>query len=159
MKYSGLAVMVSLVCGIAVAGASAQTMDNKLRNVNNLALVFQELDGTSEQCGVGKTMLTKVVDREIRGNSIAFTGSIYNFEIKVVTLRSEALCFSSVDLTLYRFEAVQLRGDSRPVHAKVILWEEGTIVAATSSTHGGLVEKTMGNLVREFVADWKKDNS
>lgn len=159
MKISARLVVAAIFCSVTLSAASAQTMDKKLRNINNLALVFQELDGVSGQCGVTKSLLTRPVDREVAGMPIRFNGSIYNFEVKVVTVRSEAICFSSVDLTLYRFEAVQLRGDPKPVHAKVVLWEEGTIVAATSSTHGRLIEQTMGELVKEFVSDWKKDNT
>jgi hypothetical protein len=149
----------AVLLGLTSGAANAQTIDSKLRGVNNYALVFQDLDVVSGDCGITKKRLSKPIVDGTSGLPIVFDGSVYSFEVKVVTLRSKALCFSSVDVTVYRFEAVKLRADPKPVHAKVIFWGESTILATTSTQHGREVARIMGDLVKEFVNDWAKDNS
>lgn len=159
MKYSIRFLAAAVLLGLASGAASAQTMDGKLRGVTNYALVFQDLDTASRDCGITKGRLTKSVTDGTKDLPIVFDGSIYSFEVRAVTLRSRDLCFSSVDMTVYRFEAVKLRGDPKPVHAKVVFWSESTILATTSAHHAREVARTMGDLVKEFANDWTKDNS
>ncbi|MCK5623384.1 MAG: hypothetical protein KAJ11_13895, partial [Alphaproteobacteria bacterium] len=96
--------------------------------------------------------------REAKAIPIRFDGSIYVFQVRVATLAQPTICFTSADIAVYRFDKVRLTGDKRDLHAKVIIWESGTILGSGPKTHGLDVSRTMAKLMKEFVEDWRKDN-
>ncbi|MDH5558135.1 MAG: hypothetical protein OEZ03_12335 [Alphaproteobacteria bacterium] len=143
---------------IAPSFAGAQTIDNKLKGVKKLALTFEPFDADSIKCGVGEGLLASAMEREAKAIPVKFDGSVYIFQVRVATLAQPAICFTSADISVYRFEEVRLSGDKRDLHAKVIIWENGTILGSSPKTHGRDVARTMADLMKAFVNDWRKDN-
>ena len=152
------ALMVLAAVLIAPSLAGAQTIDNKLKDVKRLALTFEPFDADSVKCGVDEGRLTRAMGREAKAIPIRFDGSIYVFQVRVATLAQPTICFTSADIAVYRFDKVRLTGDKRDLHAKVIIWESGTILGSGPKTHGLDVSRTMAQLMKEFVEDWRKDN-
>jgi len=144
---------------ISPSSADAQTIDHKLRDITRLALTYEPFDGDSTKCGVQEGNLTSAMGREVKAIPIRFDGSIYVFQVRVSTLAQPAICFTSADISVYRFDKVRLTGDKRDLHAKVIIWENGTILGSAPQTHGQDVARVMAQLMKEFVDDWRKDNS
>jgi hypothetical protein len=159
MKYrlSVLACLASLL--MATAQASAQTIDNKLKDVGRLAMTFEPFDADSAKCGVNEGQLSGTMLREAKAIPVRFDGSTYIFQVRVSTLAQTTICFTSADIAVYRFDEVRLKGDKRSIHAKVIIWENGTILGSSPKTHGRDVARTMAQLMKDFVADWRKDNN
>jgi len=143
---------------IAPSLAGAQTIDNKLQDVKRLALAFEPFDTDSAKCGVDEGRLTSAMFREAKAIPVRFDGSIYVFQVRVSTLAQPTICFTSADIAVYRFDKVRLTGDKRDLHAKVIIWENGTILGSGPKTHGLDVARTMAQLMKDFVEDWRKDN-
>lgn len=143
---------------IAPSVTGAQTIDNKLQDVKRLALTFEPFDADSAKCGVEEGRLTGAMFREAKAVPVRFDGSIYVFQVRVATLAQPTICFTSADISVYRFDKVRLTGDKRDLHAKVIIWENGTILGSSPKRHGRDVVRTMGQLMKEFVKDWRKDN-
>lgn len=153
-------VLVTLTAAVvAPVSAGAQTIDNKLRGVNRLAMAFEPFDADSTKCGISENQLSGVMLREAKAIPVKFDGSIFIFQVRVSTLAQPAICFTSADISVYRFDKVRLTGDKRDFHAKVLIWENGTILGSSPSTHGRDVARTMAQLMKEFVMDWRKDNS
>lgn len=155
-RFPAILVLAALLAAPSLAGA--QTIDNKLKDVTRLALTFEPFDADSAKCGVDEGRLTSAMFREGKAIPVRFDGSIYVFQVRVATLAQPAVCFTSADIALYRFDKVRLSGDKRDLHAKVIIWENGTILGSSPRTHGQDVARTMANLMKEFVEDWRKDN-
>jgi hypothetical protein len=154
-----LSVILFLAALAAVpSSAGAQTIDNKLKGVTRMAMTFEPFDADSAKCGVEEAKLTSAMFRKAEAIPVKFDGSIYIFQIRVSTLAQPAICFTSADISLYRFDKVRLTGDKRDLHAKVIIWENGTILGSGPQTHGADVARTMANLMEEFVRDWRQDN-
>ena len=149
-------VLAALLVAPSLAGS--QTIDNKLRDVKRMALTFEPFDADSVKCGVSEGQLTSAMGREAKAIPIRFDGSIYVFQVRVATLAQPAICFTSADIAVYRFDKVRLTGDKRDLHAKVIIWENGTILGSGPQTHGRDVARTMADLMKEFIEDWRKDN-
>ena len=152
------AFLVLAVVLIAPSLAGAQTIDNKLKDVKRLALTFEPFDADSAKCGVDEGRLTRAMGREAKAIPIRFDGSIYVFQVRVSTLAQPTICFTSADIAVYRFDKVRLTGDKRDLHAKVIIWENGTILGSGPKTHGLDVARAMAQLMKDFVEDWRKDN-
>ena len=152
------AFLVLAVVLIAPSLAGAQTIDNKLKDVKRLALTFEPFDADSAKCGVDEGRLTRAMGREAKAIPIRFDGSIYVFQVRVSTLAQPTVCFTSADIAVYRFDKVRLTGDKRDLHAKVIIWENGTILGSGPKTHGVDVARTMAQLMKNFIEDWRKDN-
>ena len=148
--------LVALLVAPSLAGS--QTIDNKLRDVKRMALTFEPFDADSVKCGVSEGQLTSAMGREAKAIPIRFDGSIYVFQVRVATLAQPAICFTSADIAVYRFDKVRLTGDKRDLHAKVIIWENGTILGSGPRTHGRDVARTMANFMKDFIEDWRKDN-
>ncbi len=138
--------------------AAAQTIDNKLRDVRRMALAFEPFDGDSAKCGVSEGALTRSIDSEVKQLPVRFDGSNYIMQVRVVTLAQPDICFTSADISLYRFEELRLTGEPRDVHAKVIIWENGAVLGSDPRSHGLDVVSSMRAMIRSFVEDWKKDN-
>ena len=155
-RFSVLAILAALL--LAPLPAGAQTIDNKLQGVTRMAMTFEPFDADSAKCGVDEGQLTGAMMREAKAIPVKFDGSIYIFQVRVSTLAQPAICFSSADIAVYRFDKVRLTGDKRDLHAKVIIWENGTILGSGPSTHGLDVAQSMAQLMRDFVTDWRKDN-
>jgi len=155
-RLSVLVVLAAVIFAPSLAGA--QTIDNKLKNVKRLALTFEPFDADSTKCGVHEGHLSSAMGREAKTIPIKFDGSIYVFQVRVSTLAQPAICFTSADISVYRFDKVRLTGDKRDLHAKVIIWENGTILGSGPKGHGRDVARAMGQLMKEFVEDWRKDN-
>ena len=149
-------VLAALLVAPSLAGS--QTIDNKLRDVKRMALTFEPFDADSVKCGVSEGQLTNAMGREAKAIPIRFDGSIYVFQVRVATLAQPAICFTSADIAVYRFDKVRLTGDKRDLHAKVIIWENGTILGSGPQTHGRDVARTMADLMKDFIEDWRKDN-
>ena len=149
-------VLAALLVAPSLAGS--QTIDNKLRDVKRMALTFEPFDADSVKCGVSEGQLTSAMGREAKAIPIRFDGSIYVFQVRVATLAQPAICFTSADIAVYRFDKVRLTGDKRDLHAKVIIWENGTILGSGPQTHGRDVARTMADLMKDFIEDWRKDN-
>ena len=158
MIFRLLALMVLATVIFTPSPASAQTIDNKLKDVKRLALSFEPFDADSAKCGVHEGNLTSVMGREAKTIPIRFDGSIYVFQVRVLTLAQPAICFTSADISVYRFDKVRLTGDKRDLHAKVIIWENGTILGSAPKSHGRDVARVMAQLMKDFVEDWRKDN-
>ena len=156
LRLSALAVLAAVL--IAPSLANAQTIDNKLKNVKRLALTFEPFDADSAKCGVYEGRLTSAMGREAKVIPIKFDGSIYVFQVRVSTLAQPEICFTSADIAVYRFDKVRLTGDKRDLYAKVIIWENGTILGSRPDRHGQDVARTMAQLMKDFVEDWRKDN-
>lgn len=154
-RFSFVAMIAALLLAPA---ADAQTIDNKLKNVTRMAMTFEPFDADSAKCGVKEGQLTAAMLREAKAIPVKFDGSIYIFQVRVATLAQPAICFTSADIAVYRFDKVRLTGDKRDIHAKVIIWENGTILGSSPKTHGLDVARTMAQLMKEFVEDWRKDN-
>jgi hypothetical protein len=150
--------MILVAVLVAPSMAGAQTIDNKLKEVKRLALTFEPFDADSAKCGVDEGRLTSALGREAKGIPIRFDGSIYVFQVRVATLAQPTICFTSADISVYRFDKVRLTGDKRDLHAKVIIWENGTILGSGPKSHGQDVARTMTQLMKDFVEDWRKDN-
>lgn len=155
-RFPVLAMIAVLL--LAPAAADAQTIDNKLKNVTRMAMTFEPFDADSKKCGVNEGQLSGAMLREAKAIPVKFDGSIYIFQVRVATLAQPAICFTSADIAVYRFDKVHLTGDKRDLHAKVIIWENGTILGSSPKTHGRDVARTMAQLMKEFVEDWRKDN-
>jgi hypothetical protein len=155
-RFPAFLVLAALLIVPALAGA--QTIDSKLKDVKRLALTFEPFDADSAKCGVDEGRLTRAMGREAKAIPIRFDGSIYVFQVRVATLAQPAICFTSADISVYRFDKVRLTGDKRDLHAKVIIWENGTILGSGPKSHGQDVARTMANLMKEFIEDWRKDN-
>lgn len=155
-RFPAILLLAALLLAPSLAGA--QTIDNKLKDVTRLALTFEPFDADSAKCGVAEGQLTGAMFREAKAIPVRFDGSIYVFQVRVSTLAQPAICFTSADIAIYRFDKVRLTGDKRDLHAKVIIWENGTILGSGPKTHGQDVARTMANLMKEFVEDWRKDN-
>jgi hypothetical protein len=155
-RLSALVVLAAVLIAPSLAGA--QTIDNKLKNVKRLALTFEPFDADSAKCGVNEGRLTGAMGREAKVIPIRFDGSIYVFQVRVSTLAQPTICFTSADIAVYRFDKVRLTGDKRDLHAKVIIWENGTILGSGPKTHGQDVTRTLAQLMKKFVEDWRKDN-
>lgn len=154
-RFPVLAMIAMLLLAPA---ADAQTIDNKLKNVTRMAMTFEPFDADSTKCGVNEGQLSGAMLREAKAIPVKFDGSIYIFQVRVATLAQPAICFTSADIAVYRFDKVRLKGDKRDLHAKVIIWENGTILGSSPKTHGMDVARTMAQLMKEFVEDWRKDN-
>jgi hypothetical protein len=150
--------MVLAAVLISPSLAGAQTIDNKLKDVKRLALTFEPFDGDSAKCGIEEGRLTRAMGREAKSIPIRFDGSTYVFQVRVATLAQPSICFTSADIAVYRFDKVRLTGDKRDLHAKVIIWENGTILGSGPKSHGRDVARTMEQLMKEFVEDWRLDN-
>ena len=61
-RFPALTVVAALL--VAPALARAQTTDNKLKDVNRLALTFDPFDVDSAECGVDERRLTDALGRE-----------------------------------------------------------------------------------------------
>lgn len=152
------AILILLTLLIAPSLAGAQTIDSKLKDVKRMALAFEPFDADSAKCGVGEGQLTGAMEREAKAIPVRFDGSIYVFQVSVSTLAQPTTCFTSADISVYRFDKIRLTGDKRDLHAKVIMWENGTILGSGPKTHGRDVARAMADLMKEFVKDWRKDN-
>jgi hypothetical protein len=155
-RLSAFLVLAAVLIAPSLAGA--QTIDNKLKDVTRLALTFEPFDADSAKCGVDEGRLTSAMFREAKVIPVRFDGSIYVFQVRVATLAQPKICFTSADIAVYRFDKVRLTGDKRDLHAKVIIWENGTILGSGPKTHGLDVARTMARLMKDFVEDWRKDN-
>lgn len=156
---SRLSVILFLLTVLAAPSlAGAQTIDNKLKNVTRMALAFEPFDVDSAKCGIEESRLTSAMFREAKAIPVRFDGSIYILQVRVSTLAQPTICFTSADIALYRFEKVRLTGDKRDLHAKVIMWENGTILGSGPKSHGTDVARVMAQLMGEFVKDWRRDN-
>jgi hypothetical protein len=155
-RLSAFLVLAAVLIAPSLAGA--QTIDNKLKDVKRLALTFEPFDADSAKCGVDEGRLTRAMGREAKAIPIRFDGSIYVFQVRVSTLAQPTVCFTSADIAVYRFDKVRLTGDKRDLHAKVIIWENGTILGSGPKTHGVDVARTMALLMKNFIEDWRKDN-
>lgn len=154
-RFSVVAMITTLLLASA---ADAQTIDNKLKNVTRMAMAFEPFDADSAKCGVKEGQLSAAMLREAKSIPVKFDGSIYIFQVRVATLAQPSSCFTSADIAVYRFDKVHLTGDKRDVHAKVIIWENGTILGSSPRTHGLDVTRTMVQLMKDFIEDWRKDN-
>lgn len=155
-RFPAFLVLAALLIAPSLAGA--QTIDNKLKDVTRMALTFEPFDADSAKCGVDEGRLTRAMGREAKAIPIKFDGSIFIFQVRVATLAQPTICFTSADIAVYRFDKVRLTGDKRDLHAKVIIWENGTIMGSGPKSHGQDVARTMADLMKEFVDDWRKDN-
>ena len=155
-RFPAILILLTLLAAPSLAGA--QTIDSKLKDVKRLALTFEPFDADSAKCGVDEGRLTGAMGREAKAIPIKFDGSIYVFQVSVSTLAQPTICFTSADISVYRFDKVRLTGDKRDLHAKVIMWENGTILGSGPATHGRDVARAMADLMKEFVKDWRKDN-
>ena len=155
-RLSALMVLAAVLISPSLAGA--QTIDNKLKDVKRLALTFEPFDGDSAKCGIEEGRLARAMGREAKSIPIRFDGSTYVFQVRVATLAQPSICFTSADIAVYRFDKVRLTGDKRDLHAKVIIWENGTILGSGPKSHGRDVARTMEQLMKEFVEDWRLDN-
>jgi hypothetical protein len=156
---SRLPAVLSLMALLIVPSlAGAQTIDNKLKDVKRMALTFEPFDTDSAKCGVSEAQLTSAMFGEAKAIPVRFDGSIFIFQVRVSTLAQPKICFTSADISLYRFDKVRLTGDDRDLHAKVIIWENGVILGSGPKTHGRDVARKMAQLMKDFVADWRQDN-
>jgi len=158
MKFGLSALMVMAAVLIMPSLAGAQTIDNKLKDIKRLALTFEPFDADSAKCGIEEGRLTRAMGSEAKSIPIRFDGSIYVFQVRVATLAQPSICFTSADIAVYRFDKVRLPGDKRDLHAKIIIWENGTILGSGPKSHGQDVARIMADLMKEFVEDWRKDN-
>jgi hypothetical protein len=155
-RFPALIILLAVLVAPSMVGA--QTIDNKLKNVKRLALTFEPFDADSAKCGVDEGRMTGALGRESKAIPIRFDGSIYVFQVRVATLAQPTICFTSADISVYRFDKVRLTGDKRDLHAKVIIWENGTILGSAPKNHGKDVARAMAVLMQDFVEDWRKDN-
>jgi len=151
--------MLLLGAGLLVPmAAGAQTIDHKLKGLTQMALTFEPFDADSVKCGVSEGPLVRAMQRETKAIPVRLDGTAYILQVRVATIAQPRICFTSADISLYRFEKVRLKGDRRDLHAKVIIWENGRILGSDPRTHGRDVARTMAQLMEEFVDDWRADN-
>lgn len=155
-RLPALTVLAALLA--APFPTAAQTIDNKLKNVERMALTFEPFDVDSAKCGVEEGRLTAALGREAKTIPVRFDGSAYVFQVTVATLARPTICFTSADISVYRFGKVRLTGEKREVHAKVIIWENGRILGSGPKCHGREVARAMAQLMKEFIGDWRRDN-
>ena len=133
-RFPALTLVAVLLVAPALAGA--QTSDNKPNDVKRLALTFDPFDVDSTECEVDAGRLTDASGREAKASPIRFDGSVYVFQGPMATLAQPAICFTSADISLYRFDKERLTGDKRDLHATVTIWENRRIRGTGAKTRG-----------------------
>jgi hypothetical protein len=157
-------VMIVAVAATLIANQSqAQTPSHLLRGLSQVQVVIEKLHGGSKECGLTEASIRDAIMYPLSSSRVEVVrNSDVAFYVKVNTLYSKELCFSSVSLEVFTYHYVTLKwfGDTTGARrAEVRLWDPpGVIDYSSPSSHAQRILNEIENSVKRFITDWNLDN-
>jgi hypothetical protein len=150
--------MIGIALG-AANGASAQTVHETLRDVNNLEIAIEPLDADAQFCGISGENLVKAVREGSQKAGLKLDGYDYSLYVRISSLPRESDCFSSIDVEVRYVGRLPLPAYPKGNRVRAVLWSNGTIIISPRNQHGREVVAVLTLLVEGMADDWIHDNS
>lgn len=161
MNFLGKTWALAVIAAVLIAPAAgvAQTLHGTLRDVQNLEIAVEPLDGDAQACGVNETNLSEAVRAGAEHAGFKLDGYDYALYLRISSLPRESDCFSSIDIEVRYLGKLPLPAYPKGNLVRTVLWSNGTIIISPRNVHGREIASVVTHLVKGLVEDWTRDNS
>ena len=155
------------VFGVVIASllfadqAQAQTLGNKLRGINQISLLIEQLDDATKACQITDALIQSAFMYPASGARFVVVKTsinVPNMYFNIVTVRPNQICVSNIDMLLYVDQEVKLKASNRDIYAVIQLWTGGSIRSSANGQHAQAVRDTIERVTKKFITDWNLDN-
>jgi hypothetical protein len=148
--------------------AQAQMSGNQLRGIDQITLVFEQLDEDQKECQITEALIREsfmypasgarfVVKETMPGVPHGFP--FIHFNITTLSSRQNQACLSNRDMRLRAIQDVKLVASGRNIFGVIQLWFGGGVLQVSpKGRHGQAIREGIEEKTKKFITDWNLDN-